>query len=115
MWFHPVFIAAGCGNNLLCRGAGLRFFDYLARILVQRYKTSNAGVGPLPSTQEIQPRLPASALPTRIFFIFSASKISPHLARPVSGRFTNGHLSVIRGLNYSELIIGHVEGTKAAA
>src|SRR5260370_27579093 len=23
------------------------------------------------------------------FFIFSASKISPHLARPVSGRFTN--------------------------
>jgi hypothetical protein len=35
------------------------------------------------------------------FFIFSASKISRHLARPVSGKFTNGHLSVISGFSFS--------------
>ncbi len=33
------------------------------------------------------------------FFIFSASKISPHRARPVSGKFTNGHLAMIRGFS----------------
>src|SRR6267154_6360796 len=92
-------------------GTALCFFYHFSRILIipERDKLGMPELSPSVHSRNSITATSLGRTQTH-FFIFSASKISPHLARPVSGRFTNGHLSVTSGFTFSWTIL-RVAGT----